>query len=275
MPAQEGWSHFMNIALIVGFIIAIGMTIFGMVSGGKLEWFWDVPSVAIVLGGTIGAVIANFPLSTLKNMGKLLKIALKSPKYDPEDYINQMVEYCKTARMKGILTLEEQANACSDPFMKSALMLIVDANDSDKVKSMLDDSIDFMCERHDANMAIFLRASGVAPAFGMIGTLCGLIGMLKELDPTDPSSAANLGGAMATALVTTFYGCILAHCLFTPLATQLNYVHNKEVLCLQIVEEGTLAIISGANPRFVEEKLRMMLPMNAKSSKSAKASSSE
>ncbi len=88
--------------------------------------------------------------------------------------------------------------------------------------------------------------------------------MLKQMDPTDPESAANLGGAMATALVTTFYGCLLAHCIFTPIGNQLTYLHNKEVLCLQIIEEGTLAIISGANPRYVEERLRMMLPMSEK-----------
>lgn len=254
----------MNIAWIIGFVIAVGMTVFGMVSGGEIAWFWDPPSVAIVLGGTVGAVIANYPMSTLKNMGKLLKLAILSPKYDPENYIEQMVDYCKTARQKGILALEEQANACTDTFMKSALMLIVDANDSDKVKSMLDDSINFLCDRHDQNIAIFNRAAGVAPAFGMVGTLCGLIGMLKRMDPTDPNSAASLGSSMATALVTTFYGSLLAHVLFTPIGNQLQYLHNSEVLCLQIVEEGTLAIISGANPRYVEEKLRMMLPMNTK-----------
>jgi chemotaxis protein MotA len=259
----------MNLTLIIGWVIAIGFTVFGMVTGGELSWFIDIPSVAIVVGGTIGAVIANYPASTLKNIGKLMGKTFKSPKYDPEDYINQMVDYCKTARQKGILALEEAANACTDTFLKSALMLVVDANDSDKVKSMLDDSIDFLCDRHESNSAIFFRAAGVAPAFGMVGTLCGLIGMLKKMDPTDPDSAASLGGAMSTALVTTFYGSLLAHVLFTPIGNQLNYIHNKEVLCLQIIEEGTLAIISGANPRYVEEKLRMMLPMNGKPKKSS------
>lgn len=254
----------MNLTLIIGFVVAIAMTVYGMVSGGEIGWFVDVPSLFIVVGGTLGAVIANYPGSTLKNIGKLIGLAIKAPKYDPEEYIEKMVDYCKTARQKGILALEEQANACTDQFMKSSLMLIVDANDSDKVKSMLDDSINFLCDRHDQNSAIFGRAAGVAPAFGMIGTLCGLIGMLKQMDPTDPNSAASLGGAMATAMVTTFYGSLLANVLFTPIGNQLSYLHNKEVLCLQIIEEGTLAIISGANPRYVEEKLRMMLPMNAK-----------
>lgn len=261
----------MNITWLIGFIIAIGMTFYGMMSGGELEWFVDIPSLAITVGGTIGAVIANYPLSTLKKFGVLCKLAVFSPKYDPEFYIEEMVNYCKTARQKGILALEEQANACPDSFMKAALMLIVDANDSEKVKGMLDDSINFLCDRHEANIAIFNRAAGVAPAFGMIGTLCGLIGMLKQMDPTDSNSASSLGGAMATALVTTFYGCILAHVIFTPIGNQLSYLHNSEVLCLQIVEEGTLAIISGANPRYVEEKLRMMLPMNTKEKPKPKA----
>ncbi len=255
----------MNITGIIGLVLALGFVVYGCMSGGgSLSNFYDVPSLAIVIGGTLGAVIFNYPVSVLKVLPKMLKLVFFTPKYDPEKYINQMVEHCKTARLKGILALEEAANACTDPFMKSALMLVVDANDSEKVKSMLDDSIDFMCERHESNFALFIKASAVAPAMGMVGTLCGLVNMLQTMDPTDPSSAASLGSSMSTALVTTFYGCILAHILFTPMGNQLKYVHNKEVLCMQIVEQGTLAIISGANPRYVEEKLRMMLPASKK-----------
>jgi chemotaxis protein MotA len=108
---------------------------------------------------------------------------------------------------------------------------------------------------------------------GMIGTLVGLINMLATLDPTNSSSAASLGASMSTALVTTFYGCILAHVIFTPIGNLCKYNHNQEILCLQIIEEGTLAIISGANPRYVEEKLRMMLPQNVKTKKKAAAPS--
>ena len=254
----------MNISGIIGLLLALGFIVFGMTNGSKLIWFYDLPSIMIVLGGTIGAVIFNFPFSVLRTVPHMVKLVFKPAKYEPEKYIAEMVEHCKTARLKGILALEESANACTDPFMKSALMLVVDANDSEKVKSMLDDSIDFMCERHESNITLFTRASGVAPALGMIGTLVGLIAMLKVLDPNDPNSAATLGAGMSTALVTTFYGCIIAHVLCTPMGTQLKYLHNKEVLCMQIIEEGTLAIVSGANPRYVEEKLRMMLAANKK-----------
>lgn len=262
----------MNISGIIGLVAAMGLIVYGIMSGGDIINFWDPASVLIVVGGTIGAVIFNFPLSVLKTVPKMLKVAFMPKKYDPEKYINDMVEYCKTARMKGILALEEAANVCTDSFMKSALMLIVDANDSDKVKSMLDDSIDFVCERHEGNYAVWAKASAVAPAMGMVGTLVGLINMLKTLDPTNPDSASALGGSMSTALVTTFYGCILAHVIFTPIGNICKYNHNQEILCMQLVEEGTLAIISGANPRYVEEKLRMMLPESSKGK--AKSSSS-
>ena len=257
----------MNISGIIGLLLAIGLIIWGMVTGGDIMGFWDPPSVAIVLGGTIGAVVFNFPLSVLTKVPKMLKIAFLPKKYDPDKYIEEMVDYCKTARMKGILALEESANACPDPFMKASLMLIVDANDSDKVQSMLDDSINFICERHENNYALWAKASAIAPALGMIGTLVGLINMLAALDPSDPNSAATLGAGMSTALVTTFYGCILAHLIFTPIGNLCKYNHNQEILCLQIIEEGTLAIISGANPRYVEEKLRMMLPSSHKPKK--------
>ena len=265
----------MNISGIIGLVLAIGLIVWGMMTGGDIMGFWDPPSVAIVLGGTIGAVVFNFPLSVLTKVPKMLKIAFFPKKYDPDKYINEMVDYCKTARMKGILALEESANACPDPFMKAALMLIVDANDSDKVQSMLDDSINFICERHENNYALWAKASAVAPALGMIGTLVGLINMLAALDPSDPNSAATLGAGMSTALVTTFYGCILAHLIFTPIGNLCKYNHNQEVLCLQIIEEGTLAIISGANPRYVEEKLRMMLPGTHKPKKQQAASEGE
>lgn len=241
----------------------------------QLGGFLDIPSLAITVGGTLGGLIFMFPWSVISRIPKMLGMVFKPKKYNPHDYIDQMVEYCKVARLKGILQLEESANECTDPFMKSALMLIVDANDSEKVQAMLDDAIDFMCERHEANMSLWLKASASAPAFGMIGTLVGLINMLAALDPSDPNSAASLGAGMSTALVTTFYGCIMAHCFFNPIANQLKFVHNSELLCMQIVEEGALAIISGANPRYVQEKLEMMLENNAGKGKKSKKEAKE
>ena len=274
----------MNLTLIVGWVLSFGLVVFGIVVDltngfavdfGAFKNFVDVQSLAITVGGTIGCLIASFPGSFLKGVGKRLGIAIKPPKFDPKKYIDQIVEYAQIARSRGLLALEESANQCSDSFMKSSLMMIVDANDPEKVRGMLDDTIMFMCERHAQGRSFFEKGVGIFPAFGMLGTLVGLINMLASLDPTDPNSAATLGASMSTALVTTFYGCILAHLIFTPIGNLCKYNHNQEVLCLQIVEEGTLAIISGANPRYVEEKLRMMLPANHKPKKGAAAASSE
>jgi chemotaxis protein MotA len=255
----------MNISGIIALLAALGLIVFGIVAGqenpmGSLLGFYDLNSVLIVVLGSIAATVFSFPFSVIKRVPHMLKIAFMPKKYNPEKYVEDMVEYCNTARMKGILALEEAANHCPDPFMKSALMLIVDANDSEKVRSMLDDAINNMCDRHESYAAFWSRASAVAPAMGMIGTLIGLVNMLGAMDPTDPDSAASLGTNMSVALITTFYGCILAHCFFTPIGMLCSASHADEILCKSIVEEGTLAIISGANPRYVEEKLRMMLP---------------
>jgi chemotaxis protein MotA len=261
----------MNISGIIALVSAFGLIVYG-IGIAQLGNFIDPPSIFIVVGGTFAAVVFNYPMSVISKVPKMLKIAFMPTKYDPEKYLTEMVEYCKTARMKGILALEESANQCTDPFMKAALMLIVDANDSEKVRSMLDDAINSICDRHESNAALWPKASAIAPAMGMIGTLVGLVHMLKNMDPTVPNSAAKLGGDMSTALITTFYGCILAHVIFTPIGNLVTYNHNSEILCKQIIEEGPLAIISGANPRYVEEKLRMMLPQNQKPKKGAEKS---
>lgn len=254
----------MNITLIIGWVIAFGMVIFGIFQGGQILWFWDPPSIAITVGGTIGCLIASYPLSYLAGIPGKFKIAFNPKKYKPEKYIDDIVEYAKIARGRGLLALEESANQCQDQFMKSALMLIVDANDTAKVRGMLDDAISFMCDRHDAGRSFFERGVGIFPAFGMLGTLVGLVNMLNSI--TD--DANNLAGGMATALITTFYGSLFANVLFSPLAMALSNAHEDELLCMQIIEEGVIAIADGSNPRYIQEKLEFMLPASKKRSDS-------
>ncbi|MFA5658056.1 MAG: motility protein A [Oscillospiraceae bacterium] len=247
----------MNIVSILGYIVGLGLIIYGIIENGDpLSNFWSASSVMIVIGGTVGAVMIGYPWKIIKNMPKMIFMMLKPKKYKPEKYIEQMVEYAKIARTKSLLALEDSANTCPDPFMKSSLMLIVDANDSERVKAMLDDAINFMCDRHEENWSIWEKASSLAPAFGMIGTLIGLINMLANLQ----ENPDGLGAGMSVALITTFYGCILANVFLTPVANRLKAIHSEEVLCMEIVKEGSLAIISGANPRYIQEKLEFMLP---------------
>lgn len=234
------------------------------VNMGGMANFIDVQSLAITVGGTIGCLIASFPMSYLKGIGKRLGIAIKPKKYDPKKYIDQIVEYAQVARSRGLLALEESANQCTDAFMKSALMMIVDANDPEKVRGMLDDTIMFMCERHEQGRSFFEKGVGIFPAFGMLGTLVGLINMLATLNLDDPTE---LTSGMAVALITTFYGSLFANVIFAPLGMALKNSHEEELLCMQIIEEGVLAIAGGSNPRYIQEKLEFMLPKSQHSEK--------
>ncbi|MBP1563841.1 MAG: motility protein A [Oscillospiraceae bacterium] len=259
----------MNLSLIIGWVLAFGMVVFGIVfdmAKGTVDFgafvnFIDVQSLAITVGGTIGCLFASFPMSYLKGIGKRFGLAIKPKKYDPNKYIADIVEYAQVARTRGLLALEESANQCTDPFMKSSLMLIVDANDPEKVRGMLDDTIMFMCERHENGRAFFEKGVAIFPAFGMLGTLVGLINMLASLDLSNPQA---LTGGMAVALITTFYGSLFANVLMAPIGMALKNTHDEELLCMQIIEEGVLAIAGGSNPRYIQEKLEFMLPKSAK-----------
>lgn len=253
----------MNLSLIIGWVLSFGLVIFGIffdngaIKPDNIKNFIEISSLAITVGGTIGCLVASFPMSYLKGIGKRFLLALKPKKYDPTKYIADIVEYAQVARTRGLLALEESANQCTDPFMKSSLMLIVDANDPEKVRGMLDDTIMFMCERHENGRAFFEKGVGIFPAFGMLGTLIGLINMLASMDFSHPEA---LTGGMAQALITTFYGSLFANVLFAPLGMALKNSHEEELLCMQIIEEGVLAIAGGSNPRYIQEKLEFMLP---------------
>ena len=152
-----------------------------------------------------------------------------------------------------LLALEEQANKQTDPFFKQAILLVVDANDGDKVRSILMNDIECMSGRHDDVASMYEKASAVAPAFGMVGTLVGLINMLKGMNLESGSSS--IGSDMGTALITTLYGCILAHMIFNPIASNLRSRDEEEVLCKMIIVEGIMSIQSGENPKSLRDKL--------------------
>ena len=245
----------MNITYIIGLVAAILVFLLGCVLGinigpaaaaagkdlfefnpGNLWNFFDAASIFIVIGCTFAIVVASFPGSTLASIPKHFGVMLNAGKFNPMNYIDQLVDLAQTARKNGLLALEGKANEQEDPFFKQAIMLIVDANDPDKVRAILENDIDCMSARHEDAAALYDKASSVAPAFGMVGTLVGLINMLASLDPT--SGGGNLGKDMGTALITTLYGCILAHMIFGPIANNLRIRDGEEVLCKQIIVEG-------------------------------------
>ena len=264
----------MNITYIIGVVGTIIIMLLGMVVGinigpqaaaaglktftftpNNLWNFFDAASIFITIGCTLTVVVSSFPASTLKNIPKHFKIMLDTKKNNPIDYIDQLVELAQIARKNGLLSLEEKANEQPDPFFKQAIMLIVDANDQDKVRSILENDIECMSARHEDAAAMYDKASSVAPAFGMVGTLVGLINMLKSMNLSGDGGADSLGTSMGTALITTLYGCLLAHVVFGPVAQLLRGRDSEEVLCKQIIVEGVMAIQAGENPKSLRERL--------------------
>ena len=255
-----------NITYIIGLVGAFVVFLFGCVSKvvvvpkfeisfsfKQLINFFDPASILITIGCTLFIVAASFPASMLKDMPKHLKLVLNKNSNDPMIYVDQLVELAQIARKNGLLSLEEKANEQTDPFFKQAIMLIVDAYDPDKVRGILETDIENMSARHDSVAGMYDKAGAVAPAFGMVGTLVGLINMLKGMDLD--SGAGSLGSDMGTALITTLYGCILAHMIFGPIATILRQRDEEEVLCRMIIVEGVMSIQTGENPKFLRERL--------------------
>lgn len=262
----------MNLTYIIGVVGTVIVMLLGIVLGinigpaaraanlptftfnlGNMWNFFDAASIFIVIGCAIFVVVASFPGSALKAVPKHFKVMLNVKKYNPMYFIDELVELAQTARKNGLLSLEEKANTQEDPFFKQAIMLIVDANDPDKVRAILENDIECMSARHDDAAGMYDKASAVAPAFGMVGTLVGLINMLKSMSLD--GGAGDLGTSMGTALITTLYGCILAHVVFGPISSNLRQRDSEEVLCKQIIVEGIMSIQSGENPKALQEKL--------------------
>lgn len=254
----------MNITYLIGSVMATGFILLGMmftsvdgamtVVPSQVANFFDPSSIMITVGCTLAVVIASFPAKMLKSMPKHFKIMLNTKKFNPMYYIEELTELATVARKNGLLALEEKANQQQDPFFKQAIMLIVDANDPDKVRGILNNDIECMSCRHDDVAGMYEKASSVAPAFGMVGTLVGLINMLKNMN-MDAGGSSSIGTDMGTALITTLYGCILAHMVFNPIASNLRSRDEEEVLCKMIIVEGITSIQAGENPKFLKEKL--------------------
>ncbi|MCQ5130662.1 MotA/TolQ/ExbB proton channel family protein [Butyricicoccus faecihominis] len=222
----------------------------------RLKMFRDLPSVFIVLGGTLGVLMISFPLSQLTKIPKHLSIIFHPTQYDPQQYIETLVECAKKARINGLLALEEELDGMEDTFLRASLLMVVDSVDPEKVKAQLAAWMDNMEERHASERTFYEKGAAYAPAFGMIGTLIGLINMMDKLQEVE-----SVGPNMAVALVTTFYGSILSNVVFMPIANKLRVRHEEEYLCKLIICEGVEAIQAGENPKFIEERLTNILPV--------------
>lgn len=244
----------MDLGTLVGIILGIGIVV-GAISLGGGAGFLDVPSMMITIGGAFSATLINFPLpKIISTMGVVRKAFLSRDK----DYLavyNKLSDFAIRARRDGILGLESDVETLDDAFMQKGLRMAVDGNSAEIIEAVLEQDIASMVERHQVGHSIFAALGNYAPAFGMIGTLIGLVQMLRNLD--DPSS---IGMGMSVALITTLYGALVANIIALPIQGKLEQRTGEEVATRRMVLQGILSIQQGDSPRVAQEKLRSYIP---------------
>lgn len=243
----------------VGLVVCFAVVIYGIVQGGSLMLFWDPASVYITFGGSISALLMTYSMDEVKNMGKLSIQAFKETKSSTMEIIIQFTDLSKKARREGLLSLEDDISQMDDQFLKKGLQMVVDGIEPETIKEILELEIGEMETRHGRGMGIFSAWGAYGPAFGMLGTLIGLIQMLANV-----SDVNSITSGMGVALITTFYGSVIANMICLPISSNLREKSAKEVGEREMKLEGILSIQSGVNPRIVEEKLMTYLPPTEK-----------
>ncbi|MHC4480784.1 MAG: motility protein A [Planctomycetota bacterium] len=235
---------------VVGFVL-IGAAIF---IGGGAGSFLNVPAMLITIGGTACATMVHFPLPEVLRILSVVKRTFTVNIPSAEKVIRDMSEFARTARRDGVLALEDRMRGLDDDFLSKGLQLIIDGTESDQIREVMLIELNTLQRRNRLGSSILSFMGEAAPAFGMIGTLIGLVQMLRQLD--DPSQ---IGVGMATALLTTFYGALLANLLFIPLAGKLQTRSKEEETVRQMMIEGLQGIQAGVNPSVLEDRLTSFL----------------
>lgn len=239
--------------VLAGFVLLLfAIFINGGVSG--ITSFINIPSVLIVVGGTVAATLVRYPLGRVFGVVGVVMKTIFFKLSTPQVEVQRMVQFAKIARKEGLLALENELGEVKDNFLSKSIQLLVDGTDSDNLRTILTREIDNVRHRHDIGKGILESMGTVAPAFGMMGTLIGLVLMLRELD--DPTK---IGVGMATALITTFYGVLMANLVCLPMGGKLELRSKEETMLKELMLEGIVAIQAGDNPNIVEEKLKIYL----------------
>lgn len=247
----------MDIASILGLVICLGMMVLGIITSGGVgafKNFLDVPSAAVTFGGAFCCILASNSLNNFVEGLKSFSLILKAPAYNTADTINKIIELSNVARKEGLLSLEEASSQIDDAFLKKGILLIVDGTDPDLVRGIMETELVCIEARHKSKIGFWDDVGAMGPAWGMIGTLLGLVNMLQNM--SDPSS---IGPSMAVALITTLYGSVLANWICAPVSKKLSYNNSVEITEKEVMIEGLLSIQAGENPRVIEEKLKSFL----------------
>ena len=245
----------MDLATIIGIAAGFTLLIVSILMGGGMATFVNIPSLMIVIGGTIAATLINYPMSDFLGVMKVVRNAFMRKSHKPEETIRQMVVFAEKARRDGLLALEKDLKEVDDNFLRAGMELAIDGMDPDRIETLMTMELTLLSDRHRRGRDMFRQMGKYAPAFGMMGTLIGLIQMLRNVN--DPSS---IGPGMAVALITTFYGTLVANLICLPLAGKLEAISENEMLVKELILEGVKSIQSGDNPRLVERKLKTFLP---------------
>lgn len=240
------------IGSILGWLLIVGSILIGPVS---IKAYFDLPSVFIVFGGALGATLVGFPLARIKQLPSVAMKAVTIKETVPKELIKTIVGYAEVARRDGILSLESLTADMDDEFIVRGIQMAVDGTDPELIEQIMEAELENQMVRHATGKSLFEALGKYAPAFGMIGTLIGLVAMLANM--TDPAA---IGKGMAAALLTTLYGACVANLLFLPIADKLGQRAADEVLIKTIIIQGVMSIQSGDNPRIVEQKLLTFIP---------------
>ena len=247
----------MDIASLIGLLACLALMIFGMVFGksfATVASFLHAPSALITFGGALCCVMASYSMPSFVAGLKSIALIFKTSTMNVPEIIQKIIQLSNVARKEGLLSLEEAASDIDDEFLKKGILLIVDGTDPELVRAIMETELVSVEGRHKEKIGFWENLGAMGPAWGMIGTLIGLILMLKDL-----SDLAAVGPNMATALITTFYGSVLANWICAPVATKLKGKNDEEMMMKEIENEGLLSIQAGENPRVIEEKLKSFL----------------
>jgi chemotaxis protein MotA len=247
----------MDVATLIGVMGGFGLIGWAIMSKASILIFVDVGSIIIVIGGSIAAALTSFPLRNAMKIVSVIKKTILAKPGDPVKLITDLVGYAEIARRDGILSLENVTSELSDEFLKTGIQMAVDGTDPELIEQIMESEMESVEARHDKGKALMDNLKTYAPAFGMIGTLVGLVLMLQNMN--DPAA---LGPGMAVALLTTLYGAVVANVVFGPLGEKLATRSAEEMFMKMIVVKGVMSIQSGDNPRIVEQKLKTFLPVS-------------
>jgi chemotaxis protein MotA len=254
-------SNEIDSATLWGIVCAFGLVLFAIALGGGFFTFFDLQSALIVIGGTVGATLVHYPLPDLARALGSLSTAFYPDRHSATHRLHRIIELANRYRSLGALSLQDEAFREHDPFLKKCIELIVDGMPVNDAREMMETELTFISDRHRRAAQIFQSMGSIAPAMGLIGTLIGLVQMLQRLE--DPKS---IGPAMAVALLTTFYGALLAYLVFIPVSGKLRARSEEEALVKEMAIAGMVAMMKGQNPRLIEQHLHCFLPPELRAS---------